>query len=99
MTRDDVRTLADEVLKPILGSVGFAYSDVIERADSVGENALYVTVHMAPDAEYRPSFRYSDALMAIQDALVDRGESRFAYLKYDFPSDPPTSAEDDPDED
>ncbi|MGI4765005.1 MAG: hypothetical protein ACRYGP_08060 [Janthinobacterium lividum] len=98
MDRDDVRTLANEVLTPILGPVGFSYSDVAEREDSVGEDALYVTVHMAPDAEYLPGFRYSDALMAMQDALVDRGERRFAYLKYDFPADPPPSAEDDQDE-
>lgn len=97
MTRDDVHALADEILRPILGPVGFASSDVVERENSAGEDALYVTVHMTPEADYVRSPAYTDALVAMQDALAERGERRFAYLKYDFPADPPPSADDDED--
>ena len=94
MNRDDVRTLADEVLRPILGPVGFAYSDVMERENSVGEDALYVTVHMSPEAQLEPGVVYTDALVAMQDTLIHRGDRRFAYLNYDFPADPPPAADD-----
>jgi hypothetical protein len=94
MTRDDVHALADEVLRPILGPVGFAFSEVEERENSVGEDAFYVTVHMTPETEYVRSPAYTEALVAMQDALAERGERRFAYFRYDFPSDPPPSADD-----
>lgn len=94
MTGDDVRALADAVLRPILGPVGFAYSDVVERENSVGEDALYVTAHMTPEARLEPGVVYTDALVAIQDALTHRGERRFAYLGYEFPADPPPAADD-----
>ena len=95
MTRDDVQALAGEILPPILGPVGFASHDVVERENNVGEDSFYVIVHMTPEAGYVKSPAFTDALVAIQDALAERGERRFAYLKYDFPSDPPPSADDD----
>ncbi len=93
MTRDDIRALADEVLRPLLGPVGFEFSDIVEKENSVGEDALYVTAHMTPEAQLEPGVIYTDALVAMQDALTHRGERRFAYLKYDFPADPPPAAD------
>lgn len=95
MTRDDVHALAENILPLILGPVGFASFDVVERENSVGEDSFYVTVRMTPEAGYVKSPAFTDALVAMQDALAERGERRFAYLKYDFPSDPPPAADDD----
>ena len=67
---------------------------MIEPQNSVGEESFYVTVQMTPEAGYVNSPAFGDALVAMQDALLDHGERRFAYLKYDFPSDPPPSADD-----
>ena len=50
MTRDDVHAVAQELLPTILGPVGFASLDVVERENSVGEESFYVTVHMSPEA-------------------------------------------------
>ncbi len=94
MTRDDVHALAGEILPSILGPVGFASHDVLERENSVGEESFYVTVHMTPEAGYLRSPAFGDALVAMQDALMERGERRFAYLHYEFPSDPAPSADD-----
>lgn len=97
MTRDDVHAVAERILPPILGPVGFASLDVVERENSVGEDSFYVTIHMAPETGYVRSPAFTDALVAMQDALFERGERRFAYLHYDFPSDPPPSADDESD--
>ena len=94
MTRDDVHAVAQELLPTILGPVGYASLDVVERENSVGEDSFYVTVNMTPEDGYVRSPAFGDALMAMQDALLERGERRFAYIKYDFPSDPPPSADD-----
>lgn len=85
--------MAERILPSILGPVGFASLDVVERENSDGEDSFYVTVHMAPEAGYARNPAFGDALVAMQDALLERGERRFAYLHYDFPSDPPPSAD------
>ena len=84
MKEDDVRALADAVLKPILGSAGFTSSDVEARRDHDGEDSLFVIVHFSPDAAVASGRTYLDAQVAMADALVERGEHRFSYLEYDY---------------
>lgn len=94
MNQDDVQVLARDILPSILHPVGFGSLDVVERENSLGEDSFYVTIHMTPEAGYGVSPAFGDALVAMQDALLARGERRFAYMKYDLPSDPPPSADD-----
>ena len=85
MDEHEMRDLADTVLAPILGPVGFMSSDVRARPDHDGQDAFYVTIHFKPDAEVATGKVYIDASEAMFDALIEHGESRFTYLKYDYP--------------
>lgn len=95
MTRDEVRELADEVLMPILGPVGFMSSQVEEREDWTGEDALYVSVHFAPGFDLAPGGVYGDAIVTMRDALEQHGERRFPYLLWSFPDEPEENAPED----
>ena len=95
MTKDDVRVLADEVLRPILGPVGFTSSDVREKPDHDGEDSLYVDVHFSPDAMVVKGRIYLDAQIAVVQALTERGEHRFPYLRYAYLDDSPEVEEED----
>ena len=85
MKENEVRILADAVLTPILGLAGFLTSDVKARTDHHGEEALYVTLHFRSDAEVASGKAYIHASEAVLDALLERGEHRYPYLKYDYP--------------
>ena len=85
MTRDDVRMLADEVLRPILGPVGFTSSDVEEKENHAGEDAFFVHVHFAPGSTVADGPIYTDAVMGVLNALRERGERRFPYLQWAYP--------------
>lgn len=87
MTGEEVRALADEVLMPILGFIGFVSSNVEEREDWTGEDALYVRVHFAPGFEIVGGDVYGDAITSMRDALERHGERRFPYLLWSFPDD------------
>lgn len=93
MTGDEVRALADEVLTPILGPIGFTSAKVEEREDWTGEDSLYVSVHFAPGFRIAGGEVYGDAITTMRDALKQHGERRFPYLLWTFPDDP---AEDEP---
>lgn len=95
MTKDEVRALADAVLMPILGPIGFTASEVAEREDWTGEDALYVSVHFAPGFEIAGGDVYGDAIMTMREALERQGEQRFPYLLWRFPDDPGEGAPDD----
>ncbi len=88
MTKDDVRVLADQVLQPILGPVGFMSADVEERENHAGEDAFFVKVHFAPGSTVADGWTYTDALMGVREALLARGEQRFPYLQWTYPEDP-----------
>ena len=101
MNRDDVRTLADEVLKPILGPVGFTSAEVEEGEDHSGEDAFFVKVHFKLGSRPVEGRIYNEALWDMYDALQKRGEKRFAHLLWSYaedPSDPPESDPDDGDD-
>ncbi len=98
MTRDDVRELADEVLKPILGPVGFTSSDVEERENHAGEDAFFVNVHFAPGSTIADGEVYIDATSEVRAALQARGEGRFPYLLWTYPEDPNDYGPDDEDD-
>lgn len=88
MTKDDVRVLADEVLRPILGPAGFTSADVEERENHAGEDAFFVKVHFAPGSVVTEGRAYNDAQMSVWTALKTRGEQRFPYLEWTYPEDP-----------
>ncbi len=88
MTEDDVRMLAERVLKPMLAPVGFVSSDVEAKPDQSGDDALYVTVHFAAGSPIASGKILIDAGVALHDALTTEGDPRFPYFRYDYPDDP-----------
>ena len=85
MTQDEIRALADTILRPILGPAGFTSSDVQPRPDHSGEESLYVTVHFGPGSQGASGHTLLVASVALQEALATRGDSRFPYFRYDYP--------------
>ena len=87
MREDDVRVLADRVLGPILGPVGYMGADIEAGRDHDGDDSLFIIAHFRAGSEVASGKTYGDAHVAIRDALVERGEQRFPYFKYDYPDD------------
>lgn len=98
MDGDAVRVLADEVLKPILGPVGFTSSEVEERENYAGEEASFVKVRFAPGSRAVGGRVYDEALWSVSKALQSRGEKRFAHLLWAYSDEPPEEADRDPDD-
>lgn len=87
MTTDDVRVLADELLMPTLGPVGFTSAEVEEGQNYAGEDAFFVKVRFAPGSLAATGRVYNDALWTLWSALQKRGEKRFAHLLWAYEDD------------
>jgi hypothetical protein len=87
MKDDEVRILADAILAPILAPVGFSSTDVEARPDHAGDESLYVKLRFKPGSEVASGRTYIDAQVKLWDALVEHGETRFPYIRFDYPDD------------
>src|SRR4051794_6308020 len=87
MTEDEVRTLTDQALRDTLGRFGFERSQVSSDPDHDGEPALFVIAVFKPGSGPIPGKASNDALGALSDALLARGEGRFPYLSHHYPDD------------
>ena len=87
MTGEDVRVLANEVLRPTLGPVGFTSAEVEVGENDVGEDAFFVKVHFKPGSRAADGRVYNDALWNMWNALRSRGEQRYAHLLWSYAED------------
>ena len=87
MTDEEVRAVADRVLRQTLGS--FGYTKVLVRSgyDHDGDPALFLRAHFKPGSGPVPGGPSNGALSALSDALYARGEHRFPYLTHYYPDD------------
>ena len=89
MNIDEVLTLAKQALEPRLAPFGLESVEVSPYKDWVGEDALTVTARLRPDGPVIPGAISADAMGALSDALLDHGEERFPYLRFDHQEDEP----------
>ena len=87
MTRDEIHRITNEVLRETLGAHGFAHADVRPAPDHDGDPALYVTAHFKPQAGVTDGVASTRALSSLRQRLLDSGEERFPYIRYDYPDD------------
>lgn len=94
MTADDIHRITNEVLRETLGPHGFAHADVQAAPDFDGEPSLRVTAHFKPQAGITSGEASTRALSSLRQRLIENGEERFPYIRYDYPDD--EVLEDDP---
>lgn len=87
MTENEIRRVANEVLRETLGHHGFEQADVRPAPDHDGEPSLYVTAHFRPHSGVTDGATSTRALSTLRLRLLDLGEERFPYIRYDYPDD------------
>ena len=87
LTYDQINHVADEVFRAKLGSHGFDHSDVADDIDLDGIEAVRITAHFRPGAEPAGGALVFAAVTTLRATLRQRGEERFAFLRYDYPDD------------
>ena len=87
MTDDEVRAVADEVLRERLGPLGFRRALVRSGFDHHGDPALFIRAHFEPGSGPTGANPLGAALSALHDAFLERGETRFPYLSHYYPDD------------
>ena len=87
MTEQEIRQVANEVLRETLGPHGFESADVRPAPDFDGEPSLYVTAHFKPQAGVTSGEASTRALSVLRKRLLAEGEERFPYIRYDYPDD------------
>ncbi len=88
MNKKDVKSLADDVLPPLLRTAGLVNTDVEEGQDEEGEDSLFITLHFKPGARSTGGRVLPRAQVALREALEERGDLRFPHFNYDYPDDP-----------
>ena len=94
MKENEVRALAETILRPLLGPFGFVSADVETRPDHDGDDSFVVTAHFKKGSEVASGRTYVNAQVAMIDALALHGENRFPYFRYDYPDEPAPFDED-----
>lgn len=87
MTENEIRNVANEVLREALGPHGFEHADVHPAANHDGEPSLFVTAHFRPRAGVTDGAASTRALSSLRLRLLDLGEDRFPYIRYEYPDD------------
>jgi hypothetical protein len=87
MTDEEVRRLADTVLRELLGSVGYESVEVHGGVDNDGDPALFLDAILAPKSPVVSGSIYGEALATLRSALAQSGETRFPYLQLKHPDD------------
>ena len=93
MTEDEIRTLADDVLRRTLGEFGYEAVEVSSALDHDEAPALFVTARLKAGSAMIRGEIFAVAHGALSHALLERGETRFPYLRTWHPDD--ERAEDD----
>lgn len=87
MTENEIRQVANEVLHETLGPHGFESADIRPAPDYDGEPSLYGTAHFKSQAGITSGEASMLALSSLLRRLLDLGEERFPYIRYDYPDD------------
>ena len=83
MTDDQVRELAERVLRPILEPSGYESVDAVPKSSDEGDSTLLVTVRFKQDSQ-ADSDDAINARIALRRALQEAGDPRVPHFRYDF---------------
>ena len=95
LTNAEITGIADEVLRATLGPSGFERAQVMDDVDQDGEPALMVTARFKAGAHLDNGEVVVNALSALRDKLLARGEERFPYLRFNVEGEEPAVDTDD----
>jgi hypothetical protein len=84
MNNDQIATIAEMVLRPRLGPLGFERVEVSAGHDHDGDPALFIAAHYQEGSEVPKGDVLLDALGALHEALREAGENRLPYLDHRF---------------
>ena len=87
MNAETVRGLVEPILLRQLGPFSFQRSEVRLEPDSYGEPMWEVNMYYGPGARQPKANDTLDASIAVQNALREHGEERFALLRHRFSND------------
>lgn len=90
----EVLALIEDVLVKTLGPhfAGFSVSPNRPR-DSDGDPALFIVARFDPADALPPSRAMIDAMVAIREDLLARGDERLPYVDFVYPDERPSSDE------
>ena len=94
MTNEEIQLVADQVLQVSLGESGFDHAEVSAGEDHSGERAIFVTAHFREGAGITDGGASLNARVHLMNALQDKGENRFPYLRFSYADDVPPLGED-----
>jgi hypothetical protein len=87
MTEEQIRRLAEDVLRPTLGPFGFDHAEVRFGEDHGGDPAIFVEAHFRKGSEPTPGRATVKASGDLFRAFFERGDHRFPYLEHRFEDD------------
>jgi hypothetical protein len=84
MNIDEVKTIANEILRPRLGPFGFDGLEVETHKDHDGDDALFITARYRSGNEPPGGDVLLEVLGSLHERLRESGELRFPYLEHRF---------------
>lgn len=82
-----VRSAIDDALRRALGPARFDHVEIREDYDHADEPALFLDIATKTGADDLSARESIETQMAVSDALLALGDTRFPYLSFKFPSD------------
>jgi hypothetical protein len=95
MNIDEVKTIANEILRPRLGPFGFERLEVETHKDHDGDDALFITARYRSASETPGGDLLLEVLGSLHERLRESGELRFPYLEHRFPDEDATFDDED----
>ncbi|WP_159730269.1 hypothetical protein [Methylosinus sp. Ce-a6] len=87
MMTEAMRHAIDDALRRALGPARFDHVDVREDYDHADEPALFLDIVTKTGADDLSARESIETQMAVSNALLALGDTRFPYLSFKFPGD------------
>lgn len=87
MTIEEIRRIAEDVLKPTLGPHGLDHAEIRLEDNQDGEPSIFVVAHFRKGSAPTPGRASLAASGDLARAFYDVGELRFPYLVHRFEDD------------
>lgn len=86
MTKTDIDSVADRVLRDRLAGFGYRGAIVVFERDQEGEEAIGVTAKIGVAPDRIAQLPLLEIAGAMREAFLSEGEQRFPYVSYDYPA-------------
>lgn len=87
MMTDAMRHAIDDALRRALGASRFDHVDVREDFNYAEEPALFLDIVTKTSADLLSAKAVIETQLAVSDALLALGDTRFPYVSFKFPGD------------